>query len=104
MYFREPRSPSEHEIQLIDYASRIVGIAMEREFTRNSLRRAFDQIQKSERELGQLIDFLPEHVFVLEAEGAVIQANRTMFEYTGRTLEEMQEVGTDERMKRDLHP
>lgn len=104
MYFRERRSPSEHEIRLIDYASRIVGIAMEREFTRNSLRKAFDQIQKSERELRQLIDFLPEHVFVLDAEGAVVQVNRTMLDYTGRTLEEMQGVGTDERMKRDLHP
>jgi PAS domain S-box-containing protein len=104
MYFRERRSPSEYEIQLIDYASRIVGIAMEREFSRKSLQKAFDQIQKSERELRQLIDFLPEHVFVLDAEGAVVQVNRTMLDYTGRTLEEMQGVGTDERMKRDLHP
>lgn len=104
MYFRERRSPSEHEIQLIHYAARIVGIAIEREFTQKSLEKAFDQIQKSERELRQLIDFLPEHVFVLDAEGAVVQVNRTMLDYTGRTLEEMQGVGTDERMKRDLHP
>ena len=103
MYFREPRSPSEHEIRLIEYASRIVGIAIEREFTRSSLQKAFDQIQKSELELRQLIDFLPEHVFVLDADGAVVQANRTMLDYTGRTLEEMG-VGTDERMRRDLHP
>ena len=103
MYFREPRSPSEHEIRLIEYASRIVGIAIEREFTRSSLQKAFDQIQKSELELRQLIDFLPEHVFVLDADGAVVQANRTMLDYTGRTFEEMG-VGTDERMRRDLHP
>jgi formate hydrogenlyase transcriptional activator len=104
MYFREPRSPSDHEIQLIDYASRIVGIAIEREFTRNSLQRAFDQIQKSESELRQLIDFLPQLVFVLDPKGAVLQANRTLLDYTGRTIEEMQGPGTDERMKRDLHP
>ncbi|HVI08888.1 MAG TPA: sigma 54-interacting transcriptional regulator [Candidatus Binatia bacterium] len=104
MYFREPRSPSEQEIQLIDYASRVVGIAIERDLTRNFLQKAFDQMQKSEHELRQLIDFLPEHVFVLDAEGAVVQANRTMLDYTGRTAAEMQGVGTDERMKRDLHP
>lgn len=104
MYFREPRSPSEDEIQLIGYASRIAGIAIERELAKNSLQKAFDQIQKSERELRQLIDFLPEHVFVLDADGTVVQVNRTMLDYTGRTLEEMQGVGTDERMKRDLHP
>jgi len=104
MYFREPRSPSEQEIQLIDYASRIVGIAIERDITRNSLQKAFDQIQKSESELRQLIDFLPELVFVLDPKGAVLQANRTMLDYTGRTIAEMQGVGTDERMKRDLHP
>lgn len=104
MYFQEPRRPSDHEIRLIDYASRIVGIAIEREFTRSSLQKAFDQIQKSERELRQLLDCLPEHVFVLDAEGAVVQANRTMLDYTGRPLEDMRGVGTDERMKRDLHP
>src|SRR5215469_8387167 len=104
MYFREPRSPSEHEIHLIDYASRVVGIAIEREFTRNSLQKAFDQIQKSESELRQLIDSLPQLVFVLDAKGVVVQANRTLLDYTGRTVEEMQGVGTDERMKRDLHP
>ena len=104
MYYREPRDPTPDDIRLIDHASRIAGIAIERESTRNSLQKAFDQIQKSERELRQLIDFLPEHVFVLEADGAVVQANRTMLEYTGRTLEEMQGVGTDERMQRDLHP
>jgi PAS domain S-box-containing protein len=104
MYYREVRKPTPDDIRLIDHASRIAGIAIERESARNSLQKAFDQIQKSERELRQLIDFLPEHVFVLEADGAVVQANQTMLDYTGRTLEEMQGVGTDERMKRDLHP
>ena len=104
MYYREVSKPTPGDILLIDHASRIAGIAIERESTRNSLQKAFDKIQKSECELRQLIDLLPEHVFVLGPEGAVVQANRTMLDYTGRTLEEMRGVGTDDRMKRDLHP
>ena len=37
MYFREVRSPTESEIQLIDYASRIAGIAIERERSQTAL-------------------------------------------------------------------
>src|ERR1700674_4078956 len=97
MYYREVRQPGPGEIQLIDYASRIAGIAIER-------KRAEERLRQDERELRQLIDFLPQHVLVLDADGSLLQANKMLLDYYGHTLEEMQGPGTDERHKRDLHP
>jgi len=97
MYYREVRYPGTDEIQLIDYASRIAGIAIER-------KRAEEKLRQDERELRQLIDFLPQHVLVLDTEGFLLQANQMLLDYNGHTLEEMQSVGSDERHKRDVHP
>jgi formate hydrogenlyase transcriptional activator len=97
MYHREDRLPGPDELQLIDYASRIAGIAIER-------KRAEEKLRQDERELRQLIDFLPQHVLVLDTEGFLLQANQMLLDYNGHTLEEMQGAGTDERHKRDLHP
>ena len=97
MYYREVRHPEPAEIQLIDYASRIAGIAIERDRSQSALQQAY-------RELQQLIDFLPPHVLVLDAEGALLHANQMLLDYYGRTLEEMQGAGTAGRVKRDVHP
>ena len=97
MFYREVREPGPAEIQLIDYASRIAGIAIEQ-------KRAEERLRQDERELRQLIDFLPQHVLVLDTEGILLQANQMLLAYFGHTLEEMQGPGTDERHKRDLHP
>jgi formate hydrogenlyase transcriptional activator len=97
MYYREVRHPGTDEIQLIDYASRIAGIAIER-------KRAEEKLRQDERELRQLIDFLPQHVLVLDTEGFLLQANQMLLDYNGHTLEEMQSAGSDERRKRDVHP
>jgi PAS domain S-box-containing protein len=67
-------------------------------------KQAEDKLRQDERELRQLIDFLPQHVVVLDTDGKLLQANKTMLEYNGYTLEEMQGAGTQERIKRDLHP
>jgi formate hydrogenlyase transcriptional activator len=97
MLYREVGEPGPAQIQLIDYASRIAGIAIER-------KRAEEKLRQDERELRQLIDFLPQHVLVLDTEGSLLQANQMLLDYNGHTLEEMQGPGTDERHKRDLHP
>ncbi len=97
MFYREVREPGPSEIQLIDYASRIAGIAIEQ-------KRAEEKLRQDERELRQVIDFLPQHVLVLDTEGFLLQANQMLLDYNGHTLEEMQGPGTDERHQRDLHP
>jgi formate hydrogenlyase transcriptional activator len=67
-------------------------------------KQAEEKLRQDERELRQLIDFLPQHVLVLDAEGTLVQANQTMLDYSGRTLHEMKDAGTQERIQRDLHP
>jgi formate hydrogenlyase transcriptional activator len=67
-------------------------------------KQAEEKLRQDERELRQLIDFLPQHVLVLEAEGTLVQANQTTLDYSGHTLDEMRDAGTQERMKRDIHP
>src|SRR5258707_4200597 len=76
MFYREVREPGPDEIQLIDYASRIAGIAIES-------KRAEEELRHDERELRQLIDFLPQHVLVLDKEGSLLQANQMMLDYNG---------------------
>jgi formate hydrogenlyase transcriptional activator len=65
---------------------------------------AENKLRQDERELRQLMDALPQHVLVLDKQGALLQANRTMLDYKGYTLEEMKGVGTRERINRDVHP
>lgn len=67
-------------------------------------KQAEEKLRQDERELRQLMDFLPQHVLVLDAEGTLVQANQTMLDYSGHTLDEMTDAGTQERIKRDLHP
>jgi formate hydrogenlyase transcriptional activator len=111
LYSSESRGPTDADLALIEGAGRIALIAIEGQRSQEALRTALDEIRKSEaklrqdeRELRQLIDFLPQHVLVLDAEGFLLQANQMVLDYNGYTLEEMQGAGTDERVKRDLHP
>jgi formate hydrogenlyase transcriptional activator len=67
-------------------------------------KQAEEKLRQDEREIRQLIDFLPQHVLVLDSEGTLVQANQTMLDYSGRTLDEMRNPGTQDRIKRDLHP
>jgi formate hydrogenlyase transcriptional activator len=67
-------------------------------------KQAENKLRQEERELRQLIDFLPQHVVVLDKDGTLLQANKTMLDYKGCTLEEMKGGGTRERISRDVHP
>src|SRR5437899_8362120 len=67
-------------------------------------RQAEDKLSQDQQELRQLIDFLPEHVIVLDKDGALLHANKTMLDYSGYTLEKMKGGGDAARIKRDVHP
>lgn len=64
-------------------------------------KRAEERIRQDERELRQLIDFLPQHIFVLGPDGSVLHANQLLLDYTGHTLEEVRE---EEHTERAVHP
>jgi formate hydrogenlyase transcriptional activator len=111
MYYSEVRIPSETDLRLIEGAGHIAVIAIEGERSQEALRSAFEEIrnseaklQQDERELRQLIDFLPQHVVVMDKDGTLLQANKTLLDYKGFTLEEMKGAGTQERIRRDVHP
>jgi formate hydrogenlyase transcriptional activator len=88
MYYREVRHPGPHDIQLIDYASRIAGIAIERERSRSALTLAFENVQKSEAQLRQIVDAIRQGIVILDPEGTILYANQWLLDYTGLRLEE----------------
>src|SRR6266403_2712840 len=111
LYSHESRLPTDEDLALIEGAGHIARIAIERQRSQEALRSAFEEILNSEaklrqeeRELRQLIDFLPQHVLVLDKDGTLLQVNKTMLDYKGLTLEEMKGEGTRERINRDVHP
>ena len=101
MYSRAVRLPSPAEMQLIDYASRIAGIAIERDRSKSALTFALEKIKKSEAELRQIVDVIPQAIVVMTPDGKAIYANRATIEYTGLSLDE---VRADDFRSRVFHP
>src|SRR6266404_1960502 len=101
MYSRAVRLPSPAEMQLIDYAGRIAGIAIERDRSKSALAVAFEKIKKSEAELRQIVDVIPQAIVVLTPDGKAIYANRATIEYTGLSLDEVRGDGFRSRV---FHP
>src|ERR1700682_4715438 len=101
MYNREVRHPTPAEMQLIDYASRIAGIAIERDRSKSALTLAFEKIKKSETELREIVDVIPQTIIVLNPDGKAIYANRVALDYTGLSLDD---VRGDDFRARVFHP
>lgn len=55
----------------------------------SDLKAAEDKLHKSERQMSQIIDFLPDPTFVIDRESRVIAWNRAMVELTGINAEAM---------------
>src|ERR1700739_3033917 len=89
MYYREVRHPTPDDIQLIDYASRIAGLAIERERSQSALTLALEMIRKSEAQLKQIVDVLPHGIAVLDHDGKAIYANQWLLDYCGLNLAEV---------------
>jgi formate hydrogenlyase transcriptional activator len=101
MYYREVRSPTPREIELIDQASRIAGIAIERERSQVALETALEESKKSEGQLRQLVDAIPEFLVVLGPDGSIEYLNRTVLDYIGLSVDEAMKVNLRERL---YHP
>src|SRR5437879_471348 len=65
MFYREVREPGPAQIQLIEDASRIAGIAIERDRSKSALAGAFEKIKKSEEELRKIVIDIPETIVVI---------------------------------------
>jgi len=60
-----------------------------------------EQIREDERELRQLIDIVPQHIFVMSPDGAPLSANDVWLKYAGLTQADVQQMGYRERL---YHP
>jgi formate hydrogenlyase transcriptional activator len=101
MYYAEPRTPSESDLQLIEGAGHVAVIAIEGERARAALAKAVEKIKKSEAQLRTIIDAIPQLVTVLGPDGKNLYANQAVVEYTGLTREE---VMADDFRGRVFHP
>src|SRR6266446_851326 len=95
MFYRDVREPGPAEVQLIDDASRIAGIAIERDRSKSALTLAFEKIKKSETELREIVDVIPQAIVVLDPDGNVLYVNEWLLDYSG--------MSADEVLSRDFH-
>ncbi len=100
IYWREPRSPTEEDLKIIEQITHLAAVAIERKRNEAALTRAFDEIAKSEAELRTIIDAIPQLIIAIGADGNFLYANQAVLEYTGLTKEE---VGS-ERFREVFHP
>jgi formate hydrogenlyase transcriptional activator len=63
-----------------------------------------NKLRQDERELRQLIDFMPQCVLVLDGDGTVLQANQTMLDYRGSTLDEVKQAAPGAWFRAGLYP
>ena len=56
-------------------------------------KRAEEKLRQNEQELQQLIDVIPQHIFVAQPDGTRIYVNRVALEYLGSTLEDTRAAG-----------
>src|SRR5438132_983341 len=87
MFYREVREPGPAEIQLIDYASRIAGIAIEQKRAEEKLGQAYQEIKQSEARLRKIIDTIPTLAWCSLPDGTGEFWNRRWHEYTGLSPE-----------------
>ena len=101
MYYAEPRTPSESDLQLIEGAGNVAVIAIEGERARAAIAKAAEEIKKSEAELRTIIDAIPQLITALTPDGRWLHSNRAVLDYTGLTREEVMAHGFRGRV---FHP
>jgi formate hydrogenlyase transcriptional activator len=100
-YFRSVRGPSPSDLQLIESATRLAAIAVERKVAEDTLRANEAKLRQDEEELRLIIDAIPQKIIVLNPDGRVIYANRVCLEYSGLSLEDVRAEGFRQRI---FHP
>lgn len=86
VYYTQPHDPGAHERQLIERATRLAAIVIERE-------RAEKALAAREREFRALADNMSQFAWMTDATGWIYWYNQRWFDYTGTTLQEMEGWG-----------
>jgi len=84
IYSREPGSPTAQHQHLIAQITHLATVAIEHKY-------AEDKLRQSEQELQQLIDAVPQHIFVLGPDGSCLYTNQVAREYHGLSPNDPQE-------------
>ncbi len=84
IYSREPGSPTALHQHLIGQITHLATVAIEQKYAEEKLRH-------SEKELRQLIDAVPQHIFVLGPDGSCLYTNQVAREYHGLSFKDPQE-------------
>jgi formate hydrogenlyase transcriptional activator len=84
IYSREPGSPTAQHQHLIGQITHLATVAIEHKYAEEKLR-------QSEQELRQLIDAVPQHIFVLGPDGSGLYTNQVAREYHGLLPNDPQE-------------
>jgi formate hydrogenlyase transcriptional activator len=82
MYYREPRSPSPHDLSVLEQIASLAAVSITHQ-------RAAERLRQDEQELRRIIDAIPQTIVVLGPDGRNLYANQAMLAYTGLTLDEV---------------
>ena len=93
IYSREPGSPTAQHQHLIGQITHLATVAIEQKYGKEKLR-------QSETELRQLIDAVPQHIFVLGPDGSGLYTNQVAREYHGLSPNDPQE----DHLAKFVHP
>ncbi len=86
MYYRQPHDPGPHDRQLIEHATRLAAVAIERTQAEQALR-------ESEERFRSFADTAPAMVWVTETSGECSFLSRGWYEFTGQAEESALGVG-----------
>jgi PAS domain S-box-containing protein len=82
MYYREPRSPVEKDFRLIERATHLAGIAIER-------KRSEEALISSEVRIRNIFEQANDGIYIISAENRYLDANARGLELLGYTLDEL---------------
>ncbi|MCG6138032.1 MAG: PAS domain S-box protein [Nostoc sp. LLA-1] len=86
LYYSTTRSPQKSEQQLIENASHLAGVAIERHRSQQAL-------QQSEYQLRLMTETIPQQVWTALPNGQIDYYNQRWRDFTGKTLEQLQADG-----------
>ncbi|MEA5577914.1 PAS domain-containing protein [Anabaena sp. UHCC 0451] len=88
LYYHKVRIPEEFEQQLIEKASHLAGVAIERQRWQVAL-------QQSEYQLRLLTETIPQQIWTAEPDGEVDYYNQRWWDFTGKTVADIKTQGWD---------
>src|SRR5712691_4964122 len=94
MYYREPRSPSPHDLYVLEQIAAVAAVSIKHQ-------RAEERVRQQEREFRQIVEAIPQLILVLAPDGSYLYGNALVLAYTGLTLDEVQAGDFRERV---FHP